>query len=57
MPTKCWRMSLTLTPEIEEAVVELRKTEKYCRMSYSEIIRRLIEAGLESVEEVDSVEV
>lgn len=47
---KTWRMSLTLTKEMEEAIVELRKTDKYCRMSYAEIIRTLIKAGLEAAE-------
>jgi Arc/MetJ-type ribon-helix-helix transcriptional regulator len=41
-----WRMSLTLPKELEEEIVALRKTDKYCRMSYAEIIRTLIEAGL-----------
>lgn len=41
-----WRMSLTLTKEIEKAIVELRKRDKFCRMSYAAIIRYLIELGL-----------
>ena len=47
MATENWRMSLTLPKELEDAIIELRKTDKYCRMSYAEIIRRLIEAGLD----------
>lgn len=52
---KTWRMSLTLPKELEDAIIELRKTDKYCRMSYAEIIRQLIEAGLdEGTEATDS---
>ena len=47
MATENWRMSLTLPKELEDAIVELRKTNKYCRMSYAEIIRQLIEVGLD----------
>ena len=46
MATENWRMSLTLPKELEDAIVKLRKTDKYCRMSYAEIIRQLIEVGL-----------
>lgn len=42
------RMTISVTPEIERAVVELRKTNEFCRSSYSEIIRQLIIKGLDS---------
>lgn len=48
---KVKRMSISINEEMEKKIVELRKTDKYCRCSYSEIIRRLIEAGMRSFEE------
>lgn len=36
---------------MEKQIAQLRKREEYCRCSYSEIIRRLIEAGMRSFEE------
>ena len=44
---KDWRLSIKLTPRQEEAIVELRKTDKYARCSFGEIVRQLIDAGLE----------
>ena len=45
---KSWRLTVSLTDEQEEAIVKLRQTEEYCRLSFGEIIRRLIDAGLEA---------
>lgn len=45
------RMSLTLPADLENEVVELRRSEKFCRCSYSEILRFLIKAGIKSYEE------
>lgn len=44
------RMSLTLPTELEKKVVELRRSEKFCRCSYAEILRFLIKAGIDSYE-------
>ena len=44
---KDWRLSIALTPKQEEAIVELRKTDKYARCSFGEIVRQLLDAGLE----------
>ena len=41
-----WRVSAVMPPEIEKAVYDLRKKEEFRRCSISEILRRLIEAGL-----------
>ena len=41
-----WRLSIQLTKEQENALVELRKQDEFCRLSYGELIRRLIDAGL-----------
>lgn len=43
------RFSLMLTPEIDRAILELRKTDKFCASSLSEIVRYLIGLGLEAV--------
>ena len=44
------RMSLSLPPELEKAVIDLRKTERFCRCSYAEIIRALMQLGLERID-------
>lgn len=44
------RMSISLNEEMENKIVELRKTDEYCRCSYSEIIRRLLEQGIKVIE-------
>lgn len=43
------RMSIYLPPELVQAVVEMRKTDEFCRCSYAEIIRYLMVQGLERV--------
>ena len=43
-----WRLSVQLTKEQEEALIALRKRDEYCRMSYGEILRRMIDRGLEA---------
>lgn len=45
------RMSISITEEMERKNVEMRKTDEFCRCSYAEIIRQLIEAGVQSLEE------
>lgn len=40
------RITVSFSPELEEQLVALRKTDKYCRMSWAEIIRSLIQEGL-----------
>ena len=39
------RLTVSLTPELERTVIELRKTERFCRCSFAEIIRYLLAAG------------
>lgn len=46
---KEWRRSISLPEDLERAIVELRKDDRYTRLSYSEIIRQLIQAGLNSL--------
>lgn len=45
-----WRLSVVLTKEQEQALIELRKRDEFCRMSYGELVRRLIDAGLKASE-------
>ena len=40
------RFSFAAPPELEDKIIELRKTDEFCRMTFSEIIRALIEAGI-----------
>lgn len=46
--TEMKRMTISLPPEMENLIVQLRKTDKYCKCSYSQIIRELIATGYES---------
>lgn len=46
---KGWRLTIQLTPEQEEALIQLRKRDEFCRLSYGELVRRLIDAGLEEM--------
>ena len=43
------RLSISLTPELDRAVLDLRKTEEYCRCSYVEIIRVLMAEGAKAM--------
>jgi len=43
------RRSIALTAEMEEAIVKMRMQERFTRMSYAEIIRLLIQEGLDVV--------
>jgi hypothetical protein len=41
-----WRLSVQLTKEQADALIELRKRDEFCRLSYGELVRRLVDAGL-----------
>ena len=41
-----WRVSMNLTKEQEEAILSMRQQDEYRRCSLSEIVRRLVDAGL-----------
>ena len=43
------RMSISISPEQERVILDLRKTEEFCRFSYAEIIRILMNRGIEEV--------
>ena len=49
--TNMKRFCIAMNDDLEGKIVELRKTDKYCRMSLSEIVRILILRGLESEKE------
>lgn len=40
------RRSVSLPQEIDDRIVALRKSDKYCRCTLSQITRQLIEIGL-----------
>ncbi len=44
------RMSISVNEEMDKKIIELKKTDKYCGCSYAEIVRQLIEAGIEVTE-------
>ena len=44
---KDWRLTFTLTPDIEQKLVEMRKTDEFCRMSYGELVRLLLNEAFE----------
>lgn len=48
------RKSINLPEELENRVYELRKLEQFHRCSFSEIVRQLIEKGLEVADEEES---
>lgn len=43
------RLSINLPPELDRVVLDLRKTEEYCRCSYVEIIRVLMAEGAKAL--------
>lgn len=43
-----WRLSIQLTKEQEKALIEMRKQDEFCRMSYGELVRQLIDIGLKT---------
>lgn len=44
------RCSVMITPDLEEALRKMRKTDEYCMLSLSEIIRQLVQKGLAALE-------
>lgn len=46
---KNWRMSISMDKELGERIAQLRKDERFMRLSYSEIMRILLTAGLEVI--------
>lgn len=44
-----WRLSIQLTKEQEQALIKLRKQDENCRLSYGELVRRLLDIGLQTI--------
>lgn len=48
--TNMKRTSVSFPPELADRIFSLRKDDRFVRCSYSELIRKLAEFGLEAVE-------
>ena len=46
MATEMKRISISVSEETDNQIMQLKKTDEYCRCSYAEIVRMLLEAGL-----------
>ena len=44
------RVTIPLPDEIDRRILELKKDDKYIRLSYAEVVRQLLERGLEACE-------
>ena len=42
------RVTISLPDEIDCRILELKKDDKYIRLSYSEVVRQLLERGLDA---------
>lgn len=43
------KLSFSVSPELEKRIIDMRKSDEYCRLPVSEIIRKLLEKGLEQL--------
>lgn len=48
--TNMKRTSVSLPPELADRILSMRKDDRFIRCSYSELIRKLAEYGLETLE-------
>ena len=46
--TEMRRVTISLPDDIDHKVLELRKNDDYVRLSYAEIVRRLLTLGLKA---------
>lgn len=46
--TEMKRITVSFPEDLEKRIYQLRKKEKYVKCSYSELVRILVEAGLEA---------
>ena len=46
MATEMKRITISLPDSLDKKVLELRKDDRFVRCSYSEIVRKMLEAGL-----------
>lgn len=42
------RVTIPLPDELDRRILELKKDDKYIRLSYAEVVRQLLERGLEA---------
>ena len=42
------RVTVPLPDELDRRILELKKDDKYIRLSYAEVVRQLLERGLEA---------
>lgn len=42
------RVTVSLPDEIDKRILELKKDDRFIRLSYAEIVRQLLEKGLKS---------
>ena len=42
------RYTIPIPPDMEAQIIELRKTDEFCALSFAEIIRRLMAVGLDA---------
>lgn len=45
------RMSVLIPPEVDEKILEMKKTDEFVRCSYAELIRLILRRGLEKDDE------
>lgn len=46
--TEMKRITISVPDKLEQAIADLRKTERFCRSSYSEIMREMLLIGIEN---------
>lgn len=46
--TNMRRATISIPPEMDRRIVELRKKDQFVRCSYSEIVRQLLDLGMKS---------
>ena len=49
------RITVSLTPELQQIVKALRKTDKFCLLSQSEIIRTVLTIGAKNIQNIPNI--
>ena len=49
--TDMYRINVSIPADLEKRIIDMRKTDEYCRSSISDIIRKMLEKGLDEVEQ------
>lgn len=47
--TEMKRITIALSDDLDSEILKMRKQDEFVRCSYSEIVRRLVAAGLEAI--------